>query len=89
MFLSFHCHYRFFYVLRHSKFIIFEPNDNVSEPSLSRQAYHTYMFRTFVIENQVDILRFDCNKVNLHCDNVSKLSLSLQAFLCTSTFQIH
>ncbi len=28
----------------------------------------------------MDILRFDWNKVNLHCDNVSKLSLSLQAY---------
>ncbi len=68
---------------------IFVPNDNVSEPSLSRQAYRISafnLFRNFEIENQVDLLRFDRNNVNLHCENVFKLSLSLQAFLCTSTF---
>ncbi len=37
----------------------------------------------------MDILRFNWNKVKIHSDNVSKLSLSLEAFLCTLTFQIH
>ena len=34
-------------------------NDNVSEPSLSHEAYYTFafnVFRTFEIENQVDFL---------------------------------
>ncbi len=28
----------------------------------------------------MDLLRFDWNKVNLHCDNVYKLTLSIQAY---------
>ncbi len=43
------------------------------------------VFRTFEIENEVDLLRFDWNKVNLHCENVSKLSLLLQVCLFTLT----
>ncbi len=64
---------------------MFVPNDNVSEPALSHQAYHTYVLRTYEIENQVDLLLFDWKKVNLHCYNVPKLS----ACLCTLTFQMH
>ncbi len=66
---------------------LFELDDNVSEPSLSHQAYHTSAFNVFIpfeIENQVDLLRFNWNKLNLHCDNVSKLSDCLG----TLTFQI-
>ena len=38
------------------------------------QTFAFNVFTTFEIENQVDLLRFDWNKVNFHCDNVSKLS---------------
>ncbi len=41
------------------------------------------------LRNRVDFLLFDWNKVNLHSDNVSELSLSLEACLCTLMFQIH
>ena len=67
------------------------PNDNVSLPSLSHQAYHMFqtsachVFRTFQIVNQVDLLRFDWNNVNFHCDNVSKISLSFQAYYMFQT----
>ncbi len=38
------------------------------------------VLKTFQIVNQVDLLRFDWNKVNFHCDNVSKITLSLQHY---------
>ncbi len=44
-----------------------------------------YVFRTIQIVNQVYWFRFDGNKVNFHFDNVSMISLSLQAYYMFQT----
>ncbi len=44
-----------------------------------------HLHLSFEIENHVDLLRFDWNKVNLHYDNVSKILLSLQAYYMFQT----
>ncbi len=44
------------------------------------QTFAFNVFSNFKIQNQADLLHFHWNKVNLHCDKVSKISLSLQAY---------